>query len=346
MNEQQMVAFFSDRASRGVPMVLVTVIETAGSTYSKAGAQMLVDGDGLFCGMLSGGCLEGDLAERAQSVIAEETPQHATYELDADDELFGLGVGCEGTMRVVLQPLLKRHDYQPFATLSAVKTGHRPAATAMLVDSETPGLVVGSMAIANGSHRQLFGISEEIADELDLDVAGLKTVTVENAECRVLCWKTKPMPALLVMGAGLDSEPLVSITTSLGWRCTVVDHRSAYVNGRRYPPSIIKRCIPVAELSASLDLSLFDMAMVMSHHLASDRAYLQQLARTDVGYVGLLGPPGRRDRLLSEMGDAAALLESRLHGPAGFDLGGRGPGPIAVSIAAEMQEYLGGLEAV
>ena len=80
----------------------------------------------------------------------------------------------------------------------------------------------------------------------------------------------------------------------------------------------------------------------MSHHLASDRAYLGQLAATDVRYIGLLGPAARRDRLLSELGEAGKALTGRLHGPAGIDLGGRGPAAIALSIVAEVQGVLQG----
>jgi xanthine dehydrogenase accessory factor len=80
----------------------------------------------------------------------------------------------------------------------------------------------------------------------------------------------------------------------------------------------------------------------MSHHLASDRAYLGQLAATSLRYIGLLGPAARRDRLLSELGDAAKALTGRLHGPAGIDLGGRGPAAIALSIIAEVQGVLQG----
>ena len=80
----------------------------------------------------------------------------------------------------------------------------------------------------------------------------------------------------------------------------------------------------------------------MSHHLASDRSYLEQLAATEVRYIGLLGPAARRNRLLSELGETGQALEGRLHGPAGIDLGGRGPAAIALSIVAEVQGVLQG----
>ena len=100
--------------------------------------------------------------------------------------------------------------------------------------------------------------------------------------------------------------------------------------------------MPASELSATLDLSHYDAAVIMSHHLASDRAYLEQLATTDMRYVGLLGPAARRDRLLSEVGESGRSLSNRLHGPAGIDIGGRGPAAIALSIVAEVQGVLQG----
>ena len=95
-----------------------------------------------------------------------------------------------------------------------------------------------------------------------------------------------------------------------------------------------------ADLAAAVDLTQFEMAIIMSHHLESDRTYLRQLAATDIGYIGLLGPAQRRERLLAELGDDVSQLEKRLHGPAGLDIGGRGPASIALSIIAQMQQYL------
>jgi xanthine/CO dehydrogenase XdhC/CoxF family maturation factor len=78
----------------------------------------------------------------------------------------------------------------------------------------------------------------------------------------------------------------------------------------------------------------------MSHHLVSDRQYLSQLAASQIPYVGLLGPIDRRRRLLTELGQLAEGLESRLHGPAGIEIGGRGPASIALSIVAEIHQQL------
>jgi xanthine/CO dehydrogenase XdhC/CoxF family maturation factor len=110
LNAIELIRFYEVRRERGEPLVLVTIFETQGSTYSKAGAQMLIDGDAVFHGMLSGGCLEGDLAIRAATVIETGVPQVVAYDLAQDDELWGLGVGCDGQMRVFLQLISKEAD--------------------------------------------------------------------------------------------------------------------------------------------------------------------------------------------------------------------------------------------
>ena len=86
------------------------------------------------------------------------------------------------------------------------------------------------------------------------------------------------------------------------------------------------------ELAAALDLGAFDAAVIMSHHLPSDLAYLRALAPTPIPYVGLLGPAARRDKLLGDLGPEAARLRDRLHAPIGLPLGGRTPEAIALAI--------------
>ncbi len=57
-------------------------------------------------GVLSGGCLESDLATRAAEVQASGEAALTTYDLRAPDEyLWGLGLGCGGKVTLLLEPL-------------------------------------------------------------------------------------------------------------------------------------------------------------------------------------------------------------------------------------------------
>ncbi|MGI9220311.1 MAG: XdhC family protein, partial [Woeseiaceae bacterium] len=122
MNSSRLQRFFEQRSGRGEPIVLVTVAETSGSTYSKAGDLMLIDQQGVACGMLSGGCLESDLAARAQVVLESGKPQSVTYELaSGDDDVWGLGIGCDGSMTIELQSITQHNGYSPLAIPAPVE---------------------------------------------------------------------------------------------------------------------------------------------------------------------------------------------------------------------------------
>ena len=346
MHYKRLLEFFDARRRRQQPLVLATVFDTRGSTYSKAGARMLIDAEGIFRGMLSGGCLEGDLAIRARQVIESGRPQVAIYDLASDDdELWGLGVGCDGMMRVFLQPLTDTNSYQPYAKICELEAGDLPAAAATVISSDAGNIPAGATVVFETQSTHRYGLDAQTAqvlqarcDELSPNgEAVLETLCVAGHELEILYSPVEPVPRILVLGAGLDAEPLFTFLCELGWLCTVVDHRPAYLDNKHFDMAEHRLCCPANDLHRQLDLERFDMAVIMSHHLASDRLYLEQLANTQVAYIGLLGPAGRRARLLDELGESADLLRGRLHGPAGLDLGGRGPAAIALSIAAEMQ---------
>lgn len=346
MNASQLLKFFEARRRREEPLVLVTVFDTQGSTYSKAGARMLIDQNGDFQGMLSGGCLEGDLAVRAKIVVESGSPQVVTYDLSQDDELWGLGIGCDGLMRVFLQPLIHGSGYQPFGALADILRGHSMAVATTVIESTSPATPPGATVIRNDAGAQVFGMSDDCAEALTAAVPavaeqGLSSVSqvqIGDERLLVLNALVEPPPRLLVLGAGLDAEPIVRFSSELGWRCTVVDHRQAYIDNGDFGRADTALCVPADNLADMLELPEFDFAIVMSHHLVSDRSYLRQLAATDISYIGLLGPANRRERLLSDLRQSGTDLGDRLHGPAGLDIGGRGPAAIALSIIAEMQQ--------
>lgn len=284
------VDFFDERRKREEPLVLAAVVDTGGSSYSKAGHLVLIGVDGHAAGIVSGGCLEGDLAVRAATVLADGNAAFVDYDLSDDDEVFGLGVGCDGTMRLLLQPLTAAGHYEPLASVVA--------------------------ALRNDAW-------------VDVPLAtGLQTRTIDVRVHRP--------PNLLILGAGPDIGPLLGMADALGWNASVSDHRRHYVD--RLGTGLAE-CRPAESVAREIDLERFDAAIVMSHHLASDRSYLCALAGTGIPFVGLLGPPRRRERLLDELGDTAAGLGQRLRAPVGTKIGGRGPAAIALEIVAELQAF-------
>lgn len=290
-------AFLARARAAGEPLVAAFIVETQGSTYRKPGTLMLFDAGTGRCGLLSGGCLEGDLHDHARALLqsGERCLERSYDSRGSDDPIWGLGLGCEGLMRVLLLRVDAAHDYEPVATLIAAARERRSA-----------------------------------------------SVSIQNERGETFVVHAERTPTLLICGAGPDAEPVCAFAAALGWRVTLVDHRPAYVDAARFPGAERVLRVDAESLASAVTLAEFDAAIVMSHHLVADGRYLSALADCDIGYVGLLGPAARRERLFAELGDRAGRLRPRLRAPVGLDLGGRSPEAIALSIVAEVQAVLHG----
>jgi xanthine dehydrogenase accessory factor len=152
-----------------------------------------------------------------------------------------------------------------------------------------------------------------------------------------------PPVHLVVVGAERDVTPLVRLAAELGWQATVVDARPTAAAEARVAP--FARYVGAAPRRLA-DVVTFDArtaVLVATHRYLDDLAYLGELERAELGYLGLLGPAQRRERLLADLTrrrGGAASPRTPLRGPAGLDLGGRSPGEIALAIVAEVQAEL------
>ncbi len=336
----------------GRPVALAVVVLTSGSTYRKPGALMLIATDGEYAGLLSGGCLESDLHEHALQVMGSGKAKLITYDTGgSDDLLWGLGVGCEGTMQILLLRVGPENDWQPLDLFISAHQRHEPVAAAVVVASADSALPPGSIVLSTGPHA-----GQPVPLRLQDGIQGLLTRALESRRpcslgaesdtLRVLALPLALPPRLLLLGGGPDALPLVDFAARLGWRITVCDHRSAYAQTTRFPQAeqvVLGR--PEA-LAQSVDLQRYDAAVVMSHHLPSDLAYLRALSASAIPYVGLLGPANRREKLLADLGADAGGLHGRLRSPIGLNIGGRAPESIALSIVSEIHARLHGAPGV
>lgn len=338
-----LIPAFHRARETGAPVVLCTIVETAGSTYRKAGARMIIDGEGNYHGILGGGCFEGDLAERARSVLAGGQACIVEYDMRGDDDLiWGLGLGCNGLVRLLLQPLRKDQDFQPLAFMCEAVEDFRPAVIATGIDGELRGR---SLALdARGAHD--LGLAPGSVKGLDeacvrlLDGGGPEGFDAGQAG-RLFIDVIPRQPHLLIIGAGPDAVPMARAAVALHWRVTIADHRE-HNPGRGFFPDEVRQvgCQP-EELASSVDLGTVSASLVMSHNFIADTGFLRSLAGSPSAYVGLLGPTARRDALLEELTEAQrATLDGRIRGPVGLDIGGDSPASIALAAIAEIHAFL------
>ncbi len=350
MSVRRIIETFEAWRDAGRPMILATVYETLGSTYSKAGHRILIAGNGDYQGLVSGGCLEGDIAERARRVLEARAPVAVTYDLRDDaDALWGLGVGCNGLIRVFLQPLEAEAGHAPFVSLAAALRAPGGGAAATVIEAGDEPIMPGATLVQGGGPDAGSGLDAAGSALLERLAAGCARVRasgraelVSEGRLRVLYGPLKPVPRLLVLGGGLDAVPIVDMAAALGWFVTVADHRPAYLERGGFERADAVVPVLPGQLRARLPLEEFDAVLVMSHHLATDEAYLREVAGLACRYLGVLGPPARRARLLDALGSTGEALRGRLRGPVGLDIGADSPESIALSILAELQAVLAG----
>jgi len=303
--------------------VLATIVETRGSTYRKIGTLMLIDEEGECTGLLSGGCLEADISLHAQDVFSTQKTKRLSYDLSSDDNLlWGLGLGCDGAIELLLQPLSPQNNHLEFTllldALSRRKTGYY------------------LQSISDAGIPQAQFIEYQLSEDLSIDTNILSSLTIKNEQIVI---PVRPPISVLICGAGPDAVPVINMINQLGWQATLWDHRPAYLQQSEFTCCYKKRKTR-CENTQPKEYSEFDAVVVMTHNITFDAVYLSKALSADVNYIGLLGPAARRDKLLKENGLTFSQVQGQVYGPVGLDLGGRSPQAIALSITAQIQQHI------
>jgi xanthine dehydrogenase accessory factor len=329
---------------------IATVVHTAGSVYRRAGARMLLLESGQSIGSISGGCLESDVCDRARSVVESGQPVVAVYDaLTNDDLLWGLGLGCNGLVKVLIEPL-RATSYNPLTFIAECIDRRHSGVLATVF--QTDGLLTTPM----GSHLTLSAagkvthtlqdaalIEQIVADAQTaarLQQSSTKQYRFPLGNASVWLELIQPPLPLIVFGAGQDAVPVVQFAKALGWHVTVVDRRTDYATRDRFPSA---DRVMVARPENGLDKLALDArtaAVIMTHNYFDDRQLLKFLLPSSIAYLGLLGPKHRTKQLLEDLKlDGLAVHSSPCHfyTPVGLDIGAETPEAIALAIVAEIQ---------
>jgi xanthine dehydrogenase accessory factor len=338
MSLHRLLPLYQRARANHEPLVLCTVIRTGGSTYAKPGAQMLIAIDGEYAGLLSGGCLEGDLQEHARAVAAGGTARIVSYDMrSSTDQLFGLGAGCEGAMDVLLTRVGPEDEWRTLEFMAECARHSDGCRLGLITASADAAIPLGYTIVDRDAPAPW--------RETLMSAPANSAIRLAQPDVELFVVYIPPPPQLLLAGGGPDAIPVALLARFLGWDVTVADHRPAYLVPGRFPTETLLIEVPAAHggnAGDALRLDGFSGAIVMSHHLESDLRYLRALARSAVPYVGLLGPAARREKLLADLGADATLLRPRLRAPVGLDIGGRSPESIALSIIGEVHAALAG----
>jgi xanthine dehydrogenase accessory factor len=296
-------------------------VQVEGSSYRRVGARLLISAKADFAGAISGGCLEAEVIRKAQWKVRSGAIVERYSTLFDDTADIPYGLGCGGTVDLLLEP----------------------AGTA-----EFEALMQAMQASLTGKRRRIFTQLPEDGRELRrciLDDEGAHVFRsragVVDASHAHFAEFLEPPQRLFVFGAGDDAQPLVTLAAQLGWRVFVVDGRSQWSQPERFPEAeFVGEALPAVHVEAN------DSVVVMTHSYEQDRAFLASVLPSQPRYLGLLGARHRSALLLAEaaeiLGWPIARACEHVFAPMGLDLGGEGAEAIALATAAEIQACLQG----
>jgi xanthine dehydrogenase accessory factor len=314
------------RICDGEAVVLATIVEIAGSSSHPLGSRMAVFADGSFLGSVSGGCVEGDVAHRAEEVRQDGRPRIVEYH-QVQDPVFEVGLNCDGAIEVLLE-----------------------IATEKLIDTlltTTPGFVVTRLlGFRKGLEGAPLGVERELLRDGDRP-AGAQAESSRLGEALILREPVGLWSKLFIFGADDTAAVLASLAARIGFDVTVSDPRSSFADPDRHPDA--NRVVAAWPQEVFATVAVDDASYIVSldhEPRFEDALFVALMEQPRPAYIGAIGKPQRqveREARQHESGFDLSRLP-RIHTPIGLPIGGKSPEEIAVSILAELIAVRNGRE--
>lgn len=284
----------------GAPMAIATVVETWKSAPCPVGTHMLVHADGRFVGSVSGGCVEGDVLERAHMVLAGAPPVLRRYGV-ADDAAWDVGLPCGGDIQVLVQPV-SADGFPAHLFGDIIEARSAGAALSVATDLES-----GRSALLD-------------------DDTGAGFVNIYH-----------PPRRLLIVGAVEIASALAAIATSQGVDVTLCDPRGRFLTAERFPGIRLDDRWPDDAVKAFAPDSR-SAIVTLSHDPKIDDPALAAALASPAAYVAALGSVRSHQARLARLSAAGVSAEqcARIEGPAGVAINAISAPEIALSIAGGM----------
>ena len=366
MNEvRALIKSFDEANRRGEQRALATVVSVEGSSYRQPGARMLVCETGASTGAISAGCLESDVIEHAKRVIRTGVSKLIEYNTasTSDEMAWGLGLGCNGIVRLLVEPLAPdslyvealRRSCELKAAPVLVATVYRHALSELAQDASR--IEIGARMVIDDGNVRSENISGPLAAVLENEIRavstvelnrGARTLDLSGGRVKVFMETLMPPVPIVIFGAGHDVVPIVELTRSLGWHTEVVDPHARPTSLERFAIADKVTLSRPEDVTANVAITPRTLTLLMTHNYSHDIALLRFLLDSTAPYIGVMGPRARTERMLSELAASEQMFRpqgadvSRLYSPAGLDIGANSFADVAVSIVAEMRAVVEG----
>ena len=330
-----MIHFFEKLRNRLQPeqsFVLVSVVDSAGSTPRGSGAKMAVFADGSYMGTIGGGSVEYLSIQQALEVLEEKRSLTKEFLLTKNQKA-DIGMICGGNVEVFFQ-YVDGQDGKYLQMIDYMITRYEQDVDAWLVTVIGDGVVRESGVYDKQSGLQFM---KTVSEEQIIPYLKNKSVCTDTTpQCFV-----EPLiqsGCVYVFGGGHVAQELVPVIAHIGFRVVVYEDRENFARPELFRGVYHTILGSFETLSEHITMRENDYAVIMTRGHQSDYEVMRQVLRTQAAYIGVIGSRQKiaaTTKRLLEDGISEQDI-ARLHTPIGLPIKGETPAEIAISIAAEM----------
>ena len=328
-------------------LALATIVEAEGSTPQITGASAIFSAAGLEAGTVGGGLLEARVEAIAGEALRDGKARLVSFRLDADPADVE-GAICGGSARVLIDPGVGGER----AAFERALDGFRKRRSGVLAS-----LIVPGQEDFVSVERRFLGIgsaSAPRAEALSWDAntfAGfgpdILAAALEDGRPRlvksegrlIFLEPVRPLPRLIIAGAGHVGRAVARLGSLLDWSVTVIDDRPEFANADNVPEADEIMVGDIGESVRRIVDSTENYFVIVTRGHKKDAEALRAAVGRPAAYVGMIGSRRKIEIMhceFLESGWATAEAWAGVHAPIGVEIGSKTVEEIAVSIAAEL----------
>jgi len=337
---RQIIEFYDRYKAEGLKMALASVVQIEESSYRRIGARMLICENGQWTGGISGGCLEGDALRRSQKAIYKGESSIVTYDTMEDDQnQIGIGLGCNGKIEVLLNPLDNEDAENEVEKLRMIVQNNQPAILLKIIKCSDSQWVGKTKSINEIGTKSFFGgipeteiLNATTQVRLSRRPQILQFENSDGLGIEVLVEYLRPETRLIIVGDNYDVLSMIGVAYELGWELHIVGRK------RKMSKALHNKCSNFYEYEEieKLQIDEFTAVVLMTHDFNWDKKLLPHIIKAAPAYIGMLGPKKRAEKMNEDLNEVDLSNISFFHSPVGLDIGAESPEEIAISIAAEI----------
>lgn len=307
--------FINSKLERAIPVVLLYVLQSEGSSPGRQDFKMAIAEDAEICGTIGGGIMEHKLVEKAKKALKEENksieviPQYH----DKMHPKHRSGMICSGSQHIAFVPLFEEY----LETVSTI--------------CET--LDNGKAGVLTITSSGLSFSEKTNSSESSLNVPKFKLEDKWHYQ-KVIGQK----PSIHIIGAGHVGLALSEIMSFLGFYVKIYDDREGLNTLEENDFAHEKHILPYSEIGEIIKENKLDAVVIVTFGYQKDKVVFKQLLGREFAYLGMMGSQTKIEALFKELENEGHDPKSWKHvyAPIGLPILSKTAKEIAISIAAQV----------